>query len=289
MQWIFSLNSVKYHLIGTTGSLFRILAIEFANDLKHKNYDSCWNELFVNILMFLITTDTQLIVEEDDSGHNKSLIQESDSTVNDDKCSDSKILKDSSEITSKQTNSNNEVISKTEMTVIGKNKTKEKQYAVQRNLPRWLASPFFFSSEVNKNLVPVSKIAGLSSYLLSKLEENGIRNLFPVQSSVIPAALESWERVSLVGKGGFVPQDICVCAPTGSGKTLAYVLPLIELLSSSNMRRLEALVVVPTKDLATQVWNVFDLYVRGTGLHICLANGLKTLQKEQQQILGSNR
>ena len=55
------------------------------------------------------------------------------------------------------------------------------------------------------------------------------------------------------------------------------------------MRRLEALVVVPTKDLATQVWNVFDLYVRGTGLHICLANGLKTLQKEQQQILGSNR
>jgi superfamily II DNA/RNA helicase len=56
-------------------------------------------------------------------------------------------------------------------------------------------------------------------------------------------------------------QDVWVTAPTGSGKTVAYALPLIEKLTRSNpqapsgyhRRRLQTLVLVPTRELAIQV------------------------------------
>lgn len=176
----------------------------------------------------------------------------------------------------------------TEVTIIGRKKKKQKLNPVRRALPEWLAKPSLFSSDVNKNLTAVTKIEGLHTDLIAMLEKQGVQHFFPVQTSVIPVVLSSWEGNSPFGKGGFMPQDICVCAPTGSGKTLAYVLPVIELLKRNTVRILEALVIVPTKDLATQVWNVFNAYVHGTGLSVGLANGLKTFQKEQQQ-LGSNR
>jgi len=49
------------------------------------------------------------------------------------------------------------------------------------------------------------------------------------------------------------PSDVCVSAPTGSGKTLAYAVPIVEVLSSRVVSRLRALVVLPTRDLVTQV------------------------------------
>ena len=178
--------------------------------------------------------------------------------------------------------------SQIEMTVIGGANKKQNVEAVRRTLPKWLANPSFFSSDVNKNLLAITEIKGLNSDMVQKLEKQGVEHFFPVQKSVIPAVLSSWEKKSPFGRGGFFPQDICVCAPTGSGKTLAYVLPVIELLRHHTLRSLEALVIVPTKDLATQVWNVFNMYVEGTGLNVGVANGLKSLQKEKKQ-LGSNR
>ena len=176
----------------------------------------------------------------------------------------------------------------TEVTIIGGKNKKQKPKSVRRALPEWLANPSFFSSNVNTSLTAITHIEGLDADLIQMLEEQGVHHFFPVQTSVIPAVLSSWERSSPFGKGGFLPQDICVSAPTGSGKTLAYVLPVIELLKRTTVRNLEALVIVPTKDLASQVWNVFNTYAHGSALSVGLANGLKTLKKEQQQ-LGSNR
>lgn len=175
-----------------------------------------------------------------------------------------------------------------EMTVIGGEHKKKKKSDIQRALPKWLSNPCFFSSDVSEAGIAVTEIGGLHSNLVMKLQKQGVDHFFPVQEAVVPAVLTSWERNSPFGKGGYMPRDICVCAPTGSGKTLAYVLPVIELLRQSAVRRLEALVIVPTKDLATQVWNVFNVYVQGNDLNVGLANGLKSLQKEQQQ-LGSIR
>ena len=171
-----------------------------------------------------------------------------------------------------------------EMTVIGKQAKKQTPKPVRRILPKWLANPHFFSDDVQHNLLPVGSLQGLDKELINKLQKHNIRHFFPVQQVIIPEVLSCWEEKNPFGKGGFLPPDLCVCAPTGSGKTLAYVLPIVQLLQFCAIRRLEALVVVPTKDLATQVWSIFSAYVQGTNLKVGLANGLKSLQREQQQL-----
>ena len=218
-------------------------------------------------------------VSSKEGARNNTLISDEDMDTKQEKTSDK---------TSKEAPRKEVLKLQMEMTVISGENKKQKLNTVQRTLPKWLANPSFFSSDVNKNLLAITEIKGLPSDLVEKLEKQGVRHFFPVQRSVIPAVLSSWERNSPFGRGGFLPQDICVCAPTGSGKTLAYVLPVIELLRHHTVQSLEVLVIVPTKDLATQVWNVFNMYVQGTGLRVGLANGLKSLQKEQQQ-LGANR
>lgn len=88
---------------------------------------------------------------------------------------------------------------------------------------------------------------GLSPELLRALKPKTYATPTPVQSEFIPVALTG--------------QDVWVTAPTGSGKTVAYALPLIEKLTRSNpqllsgyhRRRLQTLVLVPTRELAIQV------------------------------------
>lgn len=75
------------------------------------------------------------------------------------------------------------------------------------------------------------------------LEKMNISSLYPVQLAV-------WEET--IGPGGF-ERDLCVNSPTGSGKTLAYALPIVQALSTRNVKCLRALVVLPTRDLALQV------------------------------------
>lgn len=60
-----------------------------------------------------------------------------------------------------------------------------------------------------------------------------------------------WKQT--IGPGGG-ERDLCICSPTGSGKTLAYSLPVVQMLSSRVVRRLRALIVLPTRDLAIQVY-----------------------------------
>lgn len=87
---------------------------------------------------------------------------------------------------------------------------------------------------------------GLSKPVLSALLKNAISDPYPIQKEAIPVLLEG--------------KDLLGIAPTGSGKTLAYALPLIEKLSKvpvNRNRSVEALVLVPTRELAIQVEEVF--------------------------------
>ena len=79
----------------------------------------------------------------------------------------------------------------------------------------------------------------LDARLIAALRAAGVERLFPVQAAV-------WRTLH----GG--AQDLCVHAPTGSGKTLAYALPVVAALSGRVIRRLRALVVLPTHDLVQQ-------------------------------------
>ncbi len=75
-----------------------------------------------------------------------------------------------------------------------------------------------------------------------RLTRQGITEPLTIQSETIPPAL--------AGK------DICGKAPTGSGKTLAFGIPLVANSAQSRPRCPRALVLVPTRELATQVHDV---------------------------------
>jgi len=67
----------------------------------------------------------------------------------------------------------------------------------------------------------------------------------PVQAAAIPHALEG--------------KDLLATAQTGTGKTLAFVVPMVErLLKTPSSKTVEALVLVPTRELAMQVHEQFE-------------------------------
>lgn len=92
----------------------------------------------------------------------------------------------------------------------------------------------------------------LSPELLNAVAKLGFVEPFPVQAEAIPPILAG--------------RDLCARAKTGSGKTLAYALPILEKLGGSDSRAgssVSALVLVPTRELADQVGEVFVELVRG--------------------------
>lgn len=93
------------------------------------------------------------------------------------------------------------------------------------------------------------------------LEQLEITTATEVQASVIP--------IALAGK------DVLACAETGSGKTLAYLLPIFEKLlqSPAPNSSTRALVLVPTRELARQVFKVAKKFSELTGLNTGLLTG----------------
>ncbi|KAI6025600.1 P-loop containing nucleoside triphosphate hydrolase protein [Pisolithus orientalis] len=126
---------------------------------------------------------------------------------------------------------------------------------------------------------------GLSERTRKRLLDLGIRELFAVQTAFIPFIVHQNFGTSPLCETLSYPRDVCVSAPTGSGKTLAYVLPVIEVLSSRIVTRLRALVVLPTRDLVTQVKETFEAVGKGRGLKIGTATGQHSFSHEQAQLV----
>ena len=107
-------------------------------------------------------------------------------------------------------------------------------------------------SSTSEVFVPVTVKESVSSWGVDKdiaqiLIDDGITSFFPVQTAVLPILLKSSQKTFLQ------PRDICVSAPTGSGKTLSYALPIIQVLKSRLVKRLRALILLPSRELASQV------------------------------------
>uniref|UniRef100_A0A1A7XPE1 ATP-dependent RNA helicase n=1 Tax=Iconisemion striatum TaxID=60296 RepID=A0A1A7XPE1_9TELE len=168
-------------------------------------------------------------------------------------------------------------------TVLGGFESKVLQ-KVHRVLPQWLAEPDVIHRDIKSNLIPISAVSGVCAQLLKKLEVNGIHHFFPVQAEVIPAILESAQHGLLVGGGGYRPRDICVSAPTGSGKTLSFVIPVVQVLMQRVVCEVRALAVLPTKELAQQVYKVFASYAEGTPLKVLMLAGQKSFATEQASL-----
>lgn len=122
------------------------------------------------------------------------------------------------------------------------------------------------------------EVWGLDPALASHLKEDGISSFFPVQSAVLPILLKS------INFPFVTPRDICVSAPTGSGKTLSYAIPVIQALKERCEPQLRALILLPSRELAAQVYNVFCRLARGSDLRIALATGQNNLEDERSML-----
>ena len=80
---------------------------------------------------------------------------------------------------------------------------------------------------------------GLRREIVEALARKGIHSPFPVQELTIPDALAG--------------RDVCGKAKTGSGKTLAFGLPVLQCMRRARPRFPTGLVLVPTRELASQV------------------------------------
>ncbi|KAI8150173.1 P-loop containing nucleoside triphosphate hydrolase protein [Fennellomyces sp. T-0311] len=146
-------------------------------------------------------------------------------------------------------------------------------------IPDWLLMPTVISPNESCEL---DKLSGLSDHLIQRCRELGFSNFFAVQLAVIPVFL----RRQALYDTRRSPGDLCVSAPTGSGKTMAYVLPIIDILSKRVVTRLRALIVLPTRELAIQVKETFEAFVKGTDLRVGAAIGQHTMAREQQMLVG---
>ena len=117
-----------------------------------------------------------------------------------------------------------------------------------------------------------------------QLAELGITQWFAVQATVIPALLHD-PRMRHTYLPYTPPHDLCISAPTGSGKTLAYIVPIMELLRTRTIVQLRALILVPTRDLAVQVRDVFEAVAKGSGLRAATITGHHSFRHEQEQLL----
>ena len=100
--------------------------------------------------------------------------------------------------------------------------------------------------------------------ILSALKTEGYTTPTPIQERTIPLALDR--------------KDILGCAQTGTGKTAAFAIPIIQLLTQDKdlpqgKRKIRALILTPTRELAIQIADSFSSYGRQTPLRYTVIFG----------------
>lgn len=93
--------------------------------------------------------------------------------------------------------------------------------------------------------------------ILEAIKNEGYITPTPIQVQAIPPLLEG--------------KDIIGCAQTGTGKTAAFAVPILQVLYNENMgskgfRKIQALILSPTRELAAQIGESFSTYGKYLGL-----------------------
>lgn len=116
---------------------------------------------------------------------------------------------------------------------------------------------------------------GLIEPILKALDEEGYVTPTPIQAQSIPILLKG--------------KDLLGCAQTGTGKTAAFAMPILQKLYLEKQgrhqpRKIRALVVTPTRELAIQIGESFSIYGKYTGLkNTVIYGGVK--QRNQTEAL----
>ncbi len=101
------------------------------------------------------------------------------------------------------------------------------------------------------------KELGIIDPILKALEAKGYTYPSPIQEQSIPILLKR--------------KDLLGCAQTGTGKTAAFAIPILQHLFNDNrnakgQRRIKALIITPTRELAIQIGDSFTEYGKHTGI-----------------------
>ena len=119
-------------------------------------------------------------------------------------------------------------------------------------------------------ITPTFAELGISQQLVAALARTGITEPFPIQALAIPDALAG--------------RDVCGKARTGSGKTLAFGLPLVERTPRAAARRPRSLVLVPTRELASQVATELAPLAAVRGIRIAAVYGGMSLFRQAETL-----
>jgi superfamily II DNA/RNA helicase len=111
---------------------------------------------------------------------------------------------------------------------------------------------------------------GIDQDMVDALATKGIIEPFPIQEQTIPM--------------GLAGQDIIGQAKTGTGKTLGFGLPLLQSLGLNPEPGVQALVVVPTRELCVQVAEDLTLAASGRATQVAAIYGGKAYEGQVEQI-----
>ena len=116
---------------------------------------------------------------------------------------------------------------------------------------------------------------GLSDEVCKAISEAGYETATPIQQKSIPHVL--------MGK------DLLGTAQTGTGKTAAFLLPMIDVMAQgrSKPRMPRALVLEPTRELAAQVADSFDMYTKYQKLSRALLIGGLGMKEQEAELDGT--
>lgn len=111
--------------------------------------------------------------------------------------------------------------------------------------------------------------------ILKALEKENYSVPTPIQEAAIPIILNG--------------RDLLGCAQTGTGKTAAFAIPTLQLLSEdresfSKDRKIKALVITPTRELAFQIYESFNTYGKYTNLKSCVIFGGVAQKPQEEQL-----
>jgi len=104
---------------------------------------------------------------------------------------------------------------------------------------------------------------GIAPVFLEKIIKLGFTQPTPIQKTSIPAGIEG--------------KDIIGIAQTGTGKTLAFCIPMLQQLAQKFGR---GLVLVPTRELAMQVNETYQKFVKAAGMRTALLIGGEKMGKQ---------
>ena len=105
----------------------------------------------------------------------------------------------------------------------------------------------------------------LSREVLRGIEELGFESLFPIQAQAITPLLEG--------------KDVIGQAQTGTGKTAAFGVPMIERLNPE-IRKVQGLILAPTRELAIQVADNMKLFAKYAKLRVLAVYGGESIQRQ---------